>query len=210
MRKIKKHLVIPFVYLIAIILCSSCGYIENNFLNQKELKEYYECTITFHVNPEEPKDTVGENGGSQYGVYGAYGRHVMDNMVKLLSSEKFAEILMEDMEDVPVKNVIDVATGNEVISSEYISMLYKVHNAVSFSYLEASADYDDANNLLRSNIYATISVAVEEGQEFANNLLQQVKKKVPLYVEENMAVPTDYTGTNCEITESEEFKIIKK
>lgn len=157
---------------------------------------YWGTTVEFYVNPEQPKDTVGESGGSQYGVYGAYGRHVMDNIVKLLGSEKFAEVLMEDMEGVPAKIVIDEKTGSEVISSEYISMLRKVDNAVSFSYLEANADKDDANNLARSFIYVKISVLNDKA--FADNLLQQVRKEVPLYVEENMAVPADYTGTNCQ------------
>lgn len=48
--------------------------------------------IEFYVNPENPTEIEGES--SQYSVYGAYGRHVMDNMVKLLSSESFAEKLM--------------------------------------------------------------------------------------------------------------------
>ncbi len=157
---------------------------------------YWGTTVEFYVNPEQPKDTVGENGGSQYGVYGAYGRHVMDNIVKLLGSEKFAEVLMEEMEGVPEKIVIDEKTGNEVISSEYISMLRRVDNAVSFSYLEANADKDDANNLARSFIYVNISVLNDK--VFADNLLKQVRKEVPLYVEENMAVPADYTGTNCQ------------
>lgn len=157
---------------------------------------YWGTTVEFYVNPEQPKDVSGENGGSQYGVYGAYGRHVMDNIVKLLGSEKFAEILMAEMEGVPEKIVIDETTGKEVISSEYISMLRKVDNAVSFSYLEANADYEDANNLARSFIYVNISVLNDKA--FADSLLQQVRKQVPLYVEANMAVPADYTGTNCQ------------
>ena len=55
--------------------------------------------IEFYVNPENPKEIEGES--SQYSVYGAYGRHVMDNMVKLLSSESFAEKLMLNGEALP-------------------------------------------------------------------------------------------------------------
>ena len=55
--------------------------------------------VEFYVNPEKPEDSTGASagaaaGGSQYGVYGAYGRHVMDNIVKLLSSDSFAEKLL--------------------------------------------------------------------------------------------------------------------
>lgn len=58
--------------------------------------------IEFYVNPENPKEIEGES--SQYSVYGAYGRHVMDNMVKLLSSESFAEKLMLNGETLPDLN----------------------------------------------------------------------------------------------------------
>ena len=58
-------------------------------------KKQYGTTIEFYVNPRLDK-TSSTEVESQYGVYGAYGRHVMDNMVKLLSSELFAEQLLLD------------------------------------------------------------------------------------------------------------------
>ncbi len=157
---------------------------------------YWGTTVEFYVNPERPKDATGENGGSQYGVYGAYGRHVMDNIVKLLGSESFAEKLMEGLEGVPARTVIDETTGKEVLSSEYVTLLRRVVSAVSFSYLEENADVSDANNLARSFIYVKISVLNDKA--FAEELLEQVRREVPIYVEANMAVPTDYTGTNCQ------------
>ena len=60
-------------------------------------KKEYGTTIEFYVNPRLDKSSSTEVE-SQYGVYGAYGRHVMDNMVKLLSSELFAEQLLLDEE----------------------------------------------------------------------------------------------------------------
>ena len=53
----------------------------------------YGSTIEFYVNPRLDRDASTQIE-SQYGVYGAYGRHVMDNMVRLLSSELFAEQLL--------------------------------------------------------------------------------------------------------------------
>lgn len=64
---------------------------------------YYGTTIEFYVNPEKPKDSVSSEGGSQYGVYGAYGRHVMDNMIKLLESESFTEKLILNNAPLPEK-----------------------------------------------------------------------------------------------------------
>ncbi len=87
---------------------------------------------------------------------------------------------------------------------------------ISYSYLEANADTDDANNLARSFIYVKISVLVdspdkevkEKQREFANDLYEKVIKVVPSYVEANMAVPSDYEGTNCQrITRTDEIHL---
>ena len=72
--------------------------------------KYYGTTVEFYVNPEKPKETgssstITQNAvGSQYGVYGAYGRHVMDAIVKLLSSESFAEKMMVGDNGLPSPN----------------------------------------------------------------------------------------------------------
>lgn len=177
---------------------------------------YWGTTVEFYVNPEKPKDTVNGNG-SQYGVYGAYGRHVMDNIVKLLSSESFAEILIDGsvegegviadplMEKLPEKYRYD-DKGERYMTPEYKNLLYRVKNAVKFSYLESDADLDDANNLARSFIYVNISVIND--QVFAEDVLNSVRAVVPWYVEANMTVPSDYSGTNCQkITVSESIHL---
>ncbi len=176
--------------------------------------DFYGTSVEFYVNPEKPKDVVGGNG-SQYGVYGAYGRHVMDNIVKLLSSESFAEILIdgsyddeviaEPMNGIPQKYKLS-DKGEQYMTSEYKNFLYLVKNSVHFSYLESDADIDDANNLARSFIYVKISVINDK--EFAESLLDSVRVVVPWYVEENMTVPSDYSGTNCQkITVMEEIHL---
>jgi capsular polysaccharide biosynthesis protein len=168
--------------------------------------DYWGTTVEFYVNPEKPKEVVN-GSGSQYGVYGAYGRHVRDNIVKLLSSESFAEILIDGTNNgeaipgaSPMKGSPKKMGYNEkeepYMTGEYKNFLSRVKNAVSFSYLESNADMDDANNLARSFIYVRISVIND--REFAKNLLDSVRVIVPWYVEENMTVPTDYSGTNCQ------------
>lgn len=68
----------------------------------KDVK-YYGSQIRFYVNPESPTmsaDGSGMNtGGSEYGVYGAYGEHIMDNMVKLLNEDAFAEEMLLRWQD---------------------------------------------------------------------------------------------------------------
>ena len=175
---------------------------------------FYGTTVEFYVNPEKPKEVVNGNG-SQYGVYGAYGRHVMDNIVKLLSSESFAEILIdggdgietvcEPMKGIPQKIGFN-EKGEEYMTGEYKQFLSRVRNAIKFSYLESNVDMDDANNLARSFIYVKISVINEK--EFAEDVLDSVRAVVPWYVEANMTVPTDYSGTNCQkITVMEEIHL---
>ncbi|MBQ8374528.1 MAG: hypothetical protein IJX98_03005 [Clostridia bacterium] len=156
--------------------------------------KYYGTNLEFYVNP---KESISSDSSSTYGVYGAYGRNVMDNMVKLLNSESFAEELMVGMENAPSEKTNTSGKINE----DYKNFLYLVKNSVSFSYIEEDDDTDDAANLARSFIYVKISVLGNEYVDFAEDLLTQVRTKVPDYVEEKMIVPTGYEGTDCnEIT----------
>ena len=270
---------------------------------------YYGTNVEFYVNPENPETSMNDNG-SQYGVYGAYGRHVMDNMVKLLTSESFSEQLMlsqneHDLPDKGINKELDEAIEkavdpvkkleenkaaykekesveieslaklrwewNEAVgnspdfkeysysesnyaklekaelagdftipkglsdaytayqisktdtltaknnfkvakdlasgpvedalllwreTSEYQTELSRVRKAISYSYLGDGESVKDANDLARSFIYVKISVLND--QAFAEDLLEAIKEAVPAYVEENMAIPSGYQGTNCQ------------
>jgi capsular polysaccharide biosynthesis protein len=316
---------------------------------------YFGTRVEFYVNPEKPKETSSE-GTSQFGVYGAYGRHVMDNMIKLLESESFTEQLLLNGETLPklnfkagdvtplgsvvpegsswswtqnselhaklfaalekAKESRDLASAqeglletltanknekilaqnelNKLINQEWVkfypqytqsavfseaaynvllataendaalaekiqtlvtyyngwlaakteldtaieqinklnedyfkaadkdekaalelwrttegykSILQMYSQAISYSYLEANADIDDANNLARSFIYIDISVVGEQNQDFAKEVHARVKDIVPTFVKANMTVPADYQGTNCErITRTDEIQ----
>ena len=305
---------------------------------------YWGSTVEFYVNPESSENEMGANS-SQYGVYGAYGRHVMDNMVKLLSSESFTEKLILNNKALPEKGkwinqdsseeaalnldakidaaaaeiekaktataTVDVAKiayndavlnyneGINVLNDEwkklpldwnlsasfnekeylhivtkkeeseyaavkaayeivyqpqdatqasleelventkqvlqaaidvekqafavadeqveialeawrstqkYKEQLEKYSGAVTYSYLQADEDIEDANNLARSFIYVDISVLND--QEFAKEILNRVKTVVPSYVKENMTVPSGYIGTKCQrITRSDDIAL---
>lgn len=284
---------------------------------------YYGTTVEFYVNPEKPKDSSANNG-SQYGVYGAYGRHVMDNMVKLLASESFTEKLLLNGEPLPIaedwvktedekkldlatkvaqaKEKLNFANGKRALAEKeaseaaesleklyeewdkavlgskysnysysdlYYERIYKTDSAfltehpdleaaydsynkandeavaaenvavkaeeeaealvdtalvawrktaeykkqlkayggaVSYTYLGDDDDAEDANNLARSFIYVKIKVLNDE--KFAEALLESVKNVVPEYIEANMAVPSDYTGTNCQrITRNDSIQL---
>ncbi len=60
----------------------------------------YGTRIDFYVSPKPDEDS--KKNDSQFGVYGAYGWHVMDNITKLLSSESFAEQLLLGDDRLPI------------------------------------------------------------------------------------------------------------
>jgi len=60
----------------------------------------YGTEMQFYINPSKDKDS-SVNSDSQYGVYGAYGKNVLNNMVELLSSQAFAERLLLDDDGLP-------------------------------------------------------------------------------------------------------------
>ena len=208
--------------------------INSQIWSAEALETYYECELQFFVNPEKPKEDISANG-SQYGVYGAYGRHVMDNMIKLLESESFTEKLILNGEPLPEKgkwanlndedeaklnldNLIEkaealiIATNAESAeanaatdialaawreTAKYKSELAKYKGAVSYSYRDKDEDMDDGNNLVQSFICVTVSVL--DDREFAENMVSLIKGVLPEYVEANMPIPSEYSGTNCQL-----------
>ncbi|MBQ8295793.1 MAG: hypothetical protein IJX87_05110 [Clostridia bacterium] len=80
-------------------------------------------------------------------------------------------------------------------TEKYMTMLSRFKKAVSYSYLQEGEDANDVNDLARSFIYVNISILNDEG--FAEDVLERVRRVVPDYVEENMTVPSGYSGTNC-------------
>ena len=66
---------------------------------------YWGTTMEFYINPVRPDhdDETELGGGSTYGVYGAYGKNVMDNIVRLLNSESFTELMILKGDLIPQK-----------------------------------------------------------------------------------------------------------
>ena len=62
-------------------------------------EKYYGTAMEFYVNPT--KEGAQVEGNSEYGVYGTYSRPVMDNIVRLLASESFAEQLLLNEKGMP-------------------------------------------------------------------------------------------------------------
>lgn len=125
----------------------------------------------------------------------AYNDYEGENGLKAQYENAVAEVSeKKETADENVETALEAWRQTE----KYISSLSKFGDAVSYSYLQADDDIDDANNLARSFIYVEISVLGDSNKDFANDLLKRVKTVVPAYVEENMTVPTGYQGTNCQ------------
>ena len=190
-----------------LILVFLCGGIVGGVLGVVTTYDvnYWGTSLEFYVNPDAPIMQDGQvTSNSTYGVYGAYGRHVMDNIVKLLSGESFTEEMMKNFENAPTEKYLPDGR----INPEYKAFLYKIKNSVKFSYIAEEEDLEDAINLARSFIYVDISVLGDENKEFANKLVGCVRDTVIPYVEENMIVPDGYKGTSCtEITTVSEIEL---
>lgn len=76
----------------------------------------YGTKIEFYVNPKMSDE--GSENQSQFGVYGAYGWHVMDNMTKLLASESFAEKMLLDENGLPIETVLAKETDRAALDAK--------------------------------------------------------------------------------------------
>lgn len=166
---------------------------------------YYGTEAVFYVNPYKDNGASSESE-SQYGVYGTYGRPVMDGIVSLLSEPVFTEKFgladngypMTGMSAEVDAIIASSATAEEAVAAwrateHYQKWISTVKSCVSYSYYkDTSADVDD---LAKSFIYVDVSVLNNES--FAAFLFERVKTLVPQFVSANMAVPSGYDGTNC-------------
>ncbi|MBQ8291021.1 MAG: hypothetical protein IJX88_00735 [Clostridia bacterium] len=182
-RKIK---VLLITLLIGVVIGATLGVVTT--VNT----DYYGTSAEFYVNPKKTEEGTTEND-SQYGVYGAYGRHVMDNIVKLLSSDFFAEqiaLVGTENNNTP-PNGLTLEQWRQ--TAKYKTLVNRIKRSVSYSYYDESEE--DVDDLAKSFIYVRISVLNDK--EFAEELFTKVRIALPAFVTANMAVPTGYSGTNC-------------
>ena len=81
--------------LILILLCGGVLGGAIGFVTSYDVR-YWGTNMEFYVNPVRPakNEDTELGGGSTYGVYGAYGKNVLNNMVELLESEAFGNRLI--------------------------------------------------------------------------------------------------------------------
>ncbi len=205
----RKALILILACVIGVIAGGAFGVLQTWNVN------YYGTRVEFYVNPSKSEDASSETG-SQYGVYGAYGKPLMESMVKLLESEGFAETLMLDENGMPAKGIsdeidalIEEGDANGALEAwrateHYKTMIAFVSKATSYSY---ATDSDAEEELAKSFIFVEISIL--NGEKQAKILLDRVKTHVPAYIKKNMVKPDGYDETNCQrITRLDDVKLL--
>lgn len=132
---LRKAKVLIIALLIGVIVGASFGVVKTVDV------KYYGSRVVFYVNPKKDDASTTENN-SQYGVYGAYGLHVMDNMVTLLNSELFAERLTLNAEGLPLDK-----DGHLLVENGELQALVndaKAKNAVAETAKAAVEEAEDA------------------------------------------------------------------
>ncbi len=204
--------------------------------------DYYGTQVEFYVNPNKdestPSSPTEENESSQYSVYGAYGQHVMDNIVRLLSSDAFLEEMMLKGQPLPEKgkwgsetldSLIDAANAVQGTDATalaqkqelteralvewsktrtYQSLISRYRSMLHFDYLQGSSSSSNASNNLARS-FIYVQISVLNDKDFAQQVLEEIKIYVPQYVERNMPVPQGYSGTHCQrITRTDDVRLI--
>ncbi len=189
-------------------------------------KSYYGGTVEFYVNPKQAEDETGEK------IYGAYGQTAMNDMVRLLNSQLFAEYLFLDENGLPLstsseelnakienaKVLLADSTVSKAEKAEIVETIIDEWRTLDtykqlIRAVEESTTY--THTLNNDDKYATASsfivveVSVLNDEEFANKLFERVKAGVESYVEKNMFVPPNYVGTRCrKVTNLDEVKLL--
>ncbi len=171
MRILKKCFL--FFMIISTFFMGSC--------NLKEKAVFYECELEFEIMP-----TKSDNAENQYDVYGVYGKNVMDNMIKLLNSESFAENLMTD-------GLGDISNEYRQ-TEEYKIKLAEINNSIKYSWRQSSSNY------------IRVMISTTESKEATEDFKEKIKEELPVYIKANMAVPSGYDGTSVSLSFESEIK----
>ena len=100
--------------------------------------DYYGTAAEFYVNPVKKTDSDSDE---TYNVYGAYGKHIMDNMVKLLSADIFAEKLALGNSVLPQKG-LNATLDEKIAVAE--AAIEKANNATEEEKATAEQEKNDA------------------------------------------------------------------
>ena len=138
---------------------------------------YFGTTLEFYINPKRGDNMGGET--SQYGVYGAYGMHVMDNITKLLNSDSFAEELLLGENGLPIETMLAKESDRTAIDAKIAEAIGPINETEAArialeeaeeTLAEKKLEYANATSLaskLNSNYLSLISSTNPKEEEVA-------------------------------------------
>lgn len=129
--------------------------------------EYYGTDIKFYINPSKDKGS-SVNSDSQYGVYGAYGKNVLNNMVELLESEAFAEKLLLGEDGLPTEKTLASINNEKLYEKVAIAKIAVQKYNTQYENMEnALSELNLANELVTKKSTELDKLLSVEGTEQA-------------------------------------------
>lgn len=148
---------------------------------------YFGTKVEFYVNPEKTKDGTTVVGNSQYGIYGAYGSHIMDTMTKRLNSDVFAEFLLLDGKELPEKDTWASGEANDALNaaidtaSTFVIQKQEAQEAADAAILtqtQKKTEYDRLHQIINAEWSKLVMLGLTESTtfdavEYRENLIGQ-------------------------------------
>ncbi|MBQ8427849.1 MAG: hypothetical protein IJX18_01190 [Clostridia bacterium] len=191
--EILRALLSNVIYLIlALILGAIAGGVYV-YMTSKDVVSYG-TSLTFYINPSTDDKVETE---SIFSTYGSYSKNVMNNMVGLLESERFAAILLDGMMERGVEGTPTAKYQEDgKLNGGYKTWLGIISSAAKFSF---ASDGNIAESFVKVSISLDGATNGGKGKMTAEQISLQIQETVPEFVESYMPKPSGYTGTNCEL-----------
>lgn len=185
--------------------------------------EYYGTEMKFYINPN--KNSGDAVSDSQYGIYGAYNKNVLNNMVELLDSEAFAEKLLLNEKGLPTnERIVALEKKKESLKGEALTKYTKSFDDLVSSVNKATVAADkyesSYNDLLDSlSNLNVINEQVEKRSAALNKLWNEARMKdstlpyTPIYGvndEIDAAINALQKATADQLTAESSYEILNK
>ena len=215
-----------------LILVLLCGCVVGGALGFAKSHDiyYWGTRMEFYANPERPKtdEDTELGGGSTYGSYGAYSINVLDNIVWLLNSERFKELLILNGDVLPKKGVWVNPENEAEVALDLDAKIYAAQlkldateskqdayqDAVSEK-KQATAAYTEAQNELNEiwgEYYKTgiVKNPVFNESEYKTNLLEKYNDLKAAYEKVQTAANAELLAKNVVKSTKDEYNDAKK
>lgn len=179
----KNRFFVIFIALIA-LLFAVFVVVKKNDNESGTPRDYYEATLSYYVAPY--KIEYGEND-EETQINGTCKESVFNSLVVLLSSDAFAEDLLQEF----------LPDGETVPEETYYAYLAKIVRSISFQ--------------KRSTSLVIASISVLEDEVFAVSLREKLLVFLPEYIQTHMSTPEDYDGLNVrKVSRDDQIVLVRR